>query len=162
MDRFIIYCVIGGINTAIDLSAFVFLTIELKMAAALANFISCMAALCVSFVLNRTFTSRSSTFHSDTLSTGLFLSRNQCLFAFRLNCCNLAVVGDHGSDSGKARDYPVGNRVGLFRRPPTCISARNPAVLKGTREGYTILGPVVGAQPELSSRERLHIHSRKT
>jgi putative flippase GtrA len=62
MGRFISYCFIGGINTATDLSAFVFLTTELKVAAALANFISCMVAFCVSFVLNRTFTFRSSTF----------------------------------------------------------------------------------------------------
>ena len=62
MGRFISYCFIGGINTATDLSAFVFLTTKLKMAPALANFISYMVALCVSFVLNRTFTFRSSTF----------------------------------------------------------------------------------------------------
>jgi putative flippase GtrA len=62
MDRFIIYCFVGGINTATDLSAFVFLTTELKMAPVLANVISYMVGLCVSFVLNRTFTFHSSTF----------------------------------------------------------------------------------------------------
>jgi putative flippase GtrA len=60
LERFIPYCVVGVMNTAIDLSIFVTLTTVLKMAAAPANIVSYTTALCASFVLNRNFTFRSS------------------------------------------------------------------------------------------------------
>jgi putative flippase GtrA len=60
LERFVRYCVVGAINTVTDLSIFVFLTTAFKMAAAPANIVSYTIALCVSFVLNRNFTFRSS------------------------------------------------------------------------------------------------------
>jgi len=59
LKRFIRYCIVGGINTAIDFSIFLFLTTVLKTAAAPANIVSYTSALCASFILNRNFTFRS-------------------------------------------------------------------------------------------------------
>jgi len=59
LNRFIRYCVVGGINTVVDLSIFLFLTTALKTAAAPANIVSYTTALCASFILNRNFTFRS-------------------------------------------------------------------------------------------------------
>ena len=59
LNRFIRYCVVGGINTAVDFSIFLFLTTALKTAAAPANIVSYTTALCASFILNRNFTFRS-------------------------------------------------------------------------------------------------------
>jgi putative flippase GtrA len=56
IDRFLIYCIVGGINTFIDFSIFAFSTIALKMAPAPANILSYTTALCASFALNRNFT----------------------------------------------------------------------------------------------------------
>jgi len=60
LERFIRYCLVGGLNTATDLSIFVFLTSVLKMDAAPANIVSYTTALCTSFALNRKFTFRAS------------------------------------------------------------------------------------------------------
>jgi putative flippase GtrA len=62
LDRFIRYCVVGGVNTITDFSIFLLLTSPLKIAPALANVVSYTTALCVSFTLNRTFTFRSSSY----------------------------------------------------------------------------------------------------
>ena len=62
LDRFIRYCVVGSVNTAIDVLIFLLLTTDVKMAAVPANIVSYTAALCVSFVLNRIFTFYSSAF----------------------------------------------------------------------------------------------------
>jgi putative flippase GtrA len=62
LARLIRYCVVGGINTVIDLSIFVFLTTVLHVAAAPANILSYATALCISFVLNRNFTFRASAY----------------------------------------------------------------------------------------------------
>jgi putative flippase GtrA len=62
LERFIRYCVVGGINTVTDFSCFVFLTASLRIAPAPANVISYTMALCVSFVLNRNFTFRASSY----------------------------------------------------------------------------------------------------
>jgi putative flippase GtrA len=59
LKRFIRFCVVGGINTVVDLSIFIFLTTVLKTAAAPANIVSYTTALCASFILNRNFTFRS-------------------------------------------------------------------------------------------------------
>jgi putative flippase GtrA len=56
------YCLVGGINTVIDLSIFVFVTMALKVHAAPANIVSYTVALCASSVLNRNFTFGSSTY----------------------------------------------------------------------------------------------------
>jgi putative flippase GtrA len=62
VDRLIRYCLVGGINTATDLLTFLLLTTELEIAVVLSNVISYSIALCISFVLNRTFTFSSSKF----------------------------------------------------------------------------------------------------
>ena len=62
LSRFILYCVVGGINTIIDLSIFVFLTTSEKMAPPLANVISYTTALIISFLLNRNFTFRATAY----------------------------------------------------------------------------------------------------
>ena len=59
LKRFTRYCVVGGINTVVDLSIFLFLTTVLKTAAVPANIVSYTTALCASFILNRNFTFRS-------------------------------------------------------------------------------------------------------
>jgi len=56
LDRLIRYCIVGGVNTVTDVLTFLLLTSEFKMAAVPANVVSYTVALCVSFVLNRTFT----------------------------------------------------------------------------------------------------------
>src|SRR5262249_3013957 len=60
LDRFMRYRVVGSINTVIELSLCVFVTMALKVPAAPANIVSYTVALCASFVLNRNFTFGSS------------------------------------------------------------------------------------------------------
>ena len=57
---FLIFCLIGGINTLIDLAIYVSLQAH-GLPIIAANFISTCAALIVSFFLNKKFTFRSST-----------------------------------------------------------------------------------------------------
>ncbi len=59
---FIRYCLVGVINTVSDVSIFTILIMTLQITPALANIISYTMALCVSFLLNRNFTFRSSSY----------------------------------------------------------------------------------------------------
>ena len=96
---FLIFCLIGGINTLIDLAIYVSLQAH-GLPIVAANFISTCIALIVSFFLNRRFTFRSSTSAQRSILpfvlvtiTGLWLLQPVIIYTV-VGISNLATIKD--------------------------------------------------------------------